>query len=142
MNDTPHSWFRYAAENLAVARLAFDRQYYNACLQNAQQSVEKFLKAVLLEKHIDFPKTHSIQTLLQLTLAAGCAIDLTDDESDLLDTIYLPSKYPMGSALPHFEPDQATSAQCVQSAERVRASTLAACPQFATDTSPFPPSNQ
>jgi hypothetical protein len=29
---------------------------------------------------------------------------LTEDEADLLDTVYLPSKYPLGSVLPAFEP--------------------------------------
>jgi HEPN domain-containing protein len=38
-----HNWFAYADENLAVARLALKSGYYNACLQNIQQAVEKFL---------------------------------------------------------------------------------------------------
>jgi len=48
MSDDSRTWFVYADENLAVARLALDGGYYNACLQNAQQAVEKYLKAVLL----------------------------------------------------------------------------------------------
>lgn len=32
-------------------------------------------------------------------------IDLTEDECDFLNSIYLPSKYPIGSALPDYDPE-------------------------------------
>jgi HEPN domain-containing protein len=38
MSDEYSHWFAYADENLAVARLALDGGYYNACLQNVQQA--------------------------------------------------------------------------------------------------------
>ncbi len=34
----------------------------------------------------------------------GIKIDLTEDECDFLNSIYLPSKYPIGSALPDYDP--------------------------------------
>jgi len=34
MSDDHTQWFIYADENLAVARLALDSGFYNACLQN------------------------------------------------------------------------------------------------------------
>ena len=40
-------------------------------------------------------------------LAYGVKVDLSDDECDFLDSIYLPSKYPVGSVLPYFNPDRA-----------------------------------
>jgi len=36
-----------------------------------------------------------------------------------MDSVYLPSKYPLGSALPRFEPDEAITRQCLDIAERV-----------------------
>lgn len=36
-----HQWLSYAEENLAMARLALEREYPNASLQNAQQAVGK-----------------------------------------------------------------------------------------------------
>lgn len=38
MSDDAKMWFVYADENLAVARLALDGGYFNACLQNIQQA--------------------------------------------------------------------------------------------------------
>jgi HEPN domain-containing protein len=41
MSVDAQAWFAYADENLAVAQLALKNCYFNACLQNAQQAVEK-----------------------------------------------------------------------------------------------------
>ena len=41
------------------------------------------------------------------------------DECDLLDSVYTPSRYPLGSALPDFDPDEALCRQCLRVAERV-----------------------
>jgi len=41
MKDESRSWVSYADENLDVAVLAFAHGHLNACLQNAQQAVEK-----------------------------------------------------------------------------------------------------
>jgi len=50
---------------------------------------------------------------------SGLPSAITAEECDLLDAIYLPSKYPLGSALPDFAPDEEICRQCVQIAERV-----------------------
>lgn len=113
-------WFIFADENLAVARLALESGYFNACLQNAQQAVEKYLKAILLSNRIGFQKTHSIETLNHQILSSGVETGLSEEDCDLLDTIYVPSKYPMGSVLPNFNPDCETGVLCVELAERVR----------------------
>jgi len=114
------NWFVYADENLAVARLALQSGYYNACLQNIQQAVEKFLKAALLARNATFEKTHSIEALNRQLVATGIETQLSAEECELLDTVYLPSKYPMGSALPAFHPDEAIGRQCVEIANKVR----------------------
>lgn len=46
-------------------------------------------------------------------------IDLTDEECDLLDAIYLPSKYPIGGVLPDFEPDFDLCKDCLKIAQYV-----------------------
>ena len=66
MKDDTRSWLAYAGENLAAAEILHDRRLYNPCLQNIQQSVEKSLKALLLEKTHCQRKTHSITELVCL----------------------------------------------------------------------------
>ena len=121
MSDEARTWLHYAEENLRSARLLLEHGLLNPCLQNAQQAVEKSLKAVLLARAIPLRRTHSIQDLANLLAANGLPSGVTAEECNLLDAIYLPSKYPLGSALPDFEPDEEVCRQCVQIAERVTA---------------------
>jgi len=92
---------------------------YNPCLQNIQQYVEKSLKALLFEKAHSQRKTHSIAGLLHLLAKHQVTIELTEEDCDLLDSIYLPSKYPLGGVLPDFDPDDSLYQQCLSLAKAV-----------------------
>jgi len=125
MKDETQRWLTYADENLASAKVLLDNGLYNPCLQNVQQAVEKMLKAVLIESHQRPKKTHSLNELVGILEGKGLKVSLTADEIDLLDSIYLPSKYPLGNVLADFEADQALCQQCVAIADRVRDSVAA-----------------
>ena len=118
MKDETRIWIKYADENLESARLLLDSSLFNACLQNIQQSVEKSLKALLVEFSTKFIKTHSISKLKMALAENDIIVDITEDECDLLDTIYLPSKYPLGGVIPDFEPDIDICNQCLAIAEK------------------------
>jgi HEPN domain-containing protein len=120
MKGEAKKWLEYADENRAAAELVLHHGLFNPCLQNVQQAVEKMLKALLLESGGEVKKTHSIGELVMLLSERGLSVPLDADECDLLDSIYLPSKYPLGSALPDFEPDRAVCDQCVGIASRLR----------------------
>ena len=47
---------------------------------HAQQAVEKCLKAVLYEKHVDFRRTHDLTELAALLQRAGCPAPYADAE--------------------------------------------------------------
>ena len=113
-------WLSFADENLEVARLSMRGGYYNACLQNIQQAVEKYLKAVLLGKNGCAKRTHSIEALVLELQGSGVEKLLAIDECELFDSLYIPSKYPVGTALPDFVPDEAICRQCLEIAERVK----------------------
>jgi HEPN domain-containing protein len=99
MRNETRRWLQYAEENFASARLLLQSSLFNPCLQNVQQAVEKALKAILIEKAIKLKKTHDILTIKYLLNEHGLDIDLSDDDCDFLNSIYLPSKYPVGSVL-------------------------------------------
>jgi len=120
MKDEFRQWLAYADENLQGARLLFESRLFNLVLQNIQQCVEKMLKSMLIKKGIKFPKTHGINELCALLKQHGMFVPLDDDECDLLDSIYLPSKYPFGSSLPDFEPNAAICTKCIDMAQRIR----------------------
>lgn len=121
MKDETRLWLSHAEENFEIARLALERGYLNACLQNAQQAVEKSLKALLVELKGEFPKTHSIRELVRVAAAENGLPEATAEECDLLDSIYLPSRYPVFGVLPEQFADWKVCIQCVRIAERVMA---------------------
>jgi len=94
--------------------------YYNACLQNVQQAVEKYLKAVLLFHRSEFPRTHNIEMLIRKLSDISIDVSIAEEDAELLDTIYIPSKYPLGNALPDFLPDSEICNRCLKVAEKVR----------------------
>lgn len=120
MKDETATWLSYADENLDVAVLALKHGHLNSCLQNAQQAVEKYLKAVIVERDFEFRRTHSIRELLGLLSNQGITLNISNDEMDLMDTIYLPSKYPIYSALPHALPEPEICKDAMKIAEKVR----------------------
>jgi len=112
-------WLRYAEENIRSAEVLCESGLYNPSLQNTQQAVEKCLKAVLIEKGAGLIKTHSIRELAGRLEELGVSHGLSDDDMDLLDSIYLPSKYPVMSVLPDFMPDATICMHCIRIAKNV-----------------------
>lgn len=113
MNAEWRLWIRYADENSQTAALCFENGLFNACLQNAQQAVEKALKALCIASSLPVKKTHSIRELVADLRRGGVKLDFAEEDIDLLDSIYLPSKYPLGSALPDFNPDSSLARRCL-----------------------------
>jgi HEPN domain-containing protein len=69
MNATIREWIDKAEADLATARrelVASDFPNYDAVCFHAQQCVEKYIKAFLVYKDIDFPRTHDIEHLVSL----------------------------------------------------------------------------
>jgi HEPN domain-containing protein len=96
-------WLKYAQENYSSANILLEQGLLNNSIQNFQQSIEKYLKACFIEAGIQLERTHSIQKLLSTLENNGITIELNESETELIDSIYLPSKYPIGSALAEFE---------------------------------------
>lgn len=112
------SWLAYAESNLSAARLLLEAGYFNPCLQEAQQATEKALKTIVMLATLPLKKTHSIRELKAILEEAGQDLDISIDDCLLIDSIYLPSKYPLGNALPDSAPDADVCANCIAIAEK------------------------
>ena len=119
MKDETTAWLSYADENFDVAELSLANDHLNACLHNAQQAVEKYLKALIIEHDLPFRKTHAIYVLWQELTEHGVQSELTEEDCDLFDAVYMPSRYPLFSVLPDAMPDRKTCEKCVHIARRV-----------------------
>ena len=69
-------WLRKADEDLGVAEYLISgmRPYYGAAGFHAQQASEKYLKAFLVDRQIEFPKTHDLDKLLDLLATAAAPL--------------------------------------------------------------------
>ncbi len=114
MSDEASVWLQYARENLQVAQMTLESGLLNPCLQNAQQAVEKALKAILAHRNMPLRRTHSIRELERDLRKDGLETDLSEEDCELLDSIYVSSQYPLDSVLPYSRPDLATSQRCVE----------------------------
>jgi HEPN domain-containing protein len=119
MKEETKRWISYSEENFEAAKILLDSGLYNTCLHNIQQAVEKALKSLFIEENIPFKKTHNILELKTILNKSKIEVELSEDECDFLDSIYLPTKYPVGSALPSFYPDEAICQDSVSLVEKV-----------------------
>lgn len=119
MKEETKIWLKYTDENLQSAKVLLASSLINPCLQNIQQAVEKSLKTLIIEFSMEFKRTHNIRELKRMLEAEGKHIELTEEECDFLDSVYLPSKYPLSSALPDFEPGTEICRQYISVVERV-----------------------
>lgn len=64
---SPEAWLRFAKSDLAIAKTARQEEILleELCF-HAQQACEKSIKAVLISKGIEPPKTHHIGALLEV----------------------------------------------------------------------------
>lgn len=81
VDELAAEWLRRARADMTVAALTDDERIApEIAAFHAQQAAEKALKAVLVRRQIDFPRTHSIGVLLALCEDAELpgVQDLTD----------------------------------------------------------------
>lgn len=120
MKKETRQWLDYAGQDAQSARILLQSHLYNPSLYHIQQAIEKCLKAIIVEHDLAFQRTHSIRGLVNIIIQNGMTVEIEEDDIDLIDSIYMPARYPLGSALPFFEPDLAICEQCLQIVEGAR----------------------
>ncbi len=114
MNNYVKEWLRQSDEELRTARYLLDGNFYRSACYHAEQAIEKFLKAHLIEKGWDLEKTHSIRRLLAIAENNYLRFDLDEDDVVFIDSIYR-GRYPGEAGLmPHGEPDRQDAERAVK----------------------------
>lgn len=112
----PFAWVARAEEDYHLARSALRRKQpllYGACF-HAQQCAEKYLKALLVFRGRDFPKTHDLVALSDLCEQVGIIVPIHPDDLDRL------SAYAVGIRYPGEEPPLEEAKIAMQIAGKVR----------------------
>ena len=79
MKDETNHWLKYADENLQSSKILCESHLYNPSLQNAQQSIEKNIKAYFVENGLKLQKTHNILSLNEILIQNNIVLNITDD---------------------------------------------------------------
>ncbi|MBI2891852.1 MAG: HEPN domain-containing protein [Nitrospirae bacterium] len=120
--DTPEGlareWVQVAEDDLRAAAFLLEKHVdcpTGAVCFHAQQSVEKYLKALLVHRAIDFPKTHDLDQITRL-VPGDVVVPLSAEERRRLTQYATSARYPGG-----WEPIPFHEAQgAVEVARRVR----------------------
>ncbi len=96
IHGTPDEWLSHAESDLRLARLATedDSIYLDQICFHTQQAAEKAIKAVLLFRNIEFPLTHDIEVLLELTENSGIILPTPVQNAGLLTPYAVETRYP------------------------------------------------
>lgn len=89
-------WVAKAEEDFDGARFAWRRKKRSAYLVcfHAQQCAAKYLKALLVSKQTDFPKTHDLRRLSEICEVAGFIVPVDVDALDRLSSYSVRVRYP------------------------------------------------
>lgn len=92
-NDS-REWLNRAKSSLAQAQVRVKGVYLEDLCFNAQQTVEKAFKALLIADNIEFPYTHDLSELLTVIEKTGIKIPETAKTAAILTEYAVESRYP------------------------------------------------
>jgi HEPN domain-containing protein len=95
IND-PRAWAASAEEDFILARTALQRKQplVSGTCFHAQQCAEKYMKALLISKSADFPKTHDLLMLNNLCSVAGIFLEIDPKHLNTLSDYAVRTRYP------------------------------------------------
>jgi HEPN domain-containing protein len=114
--DDPNVWVKEADDDLRAAKTLLRKDVFllRAVCFHAQQCGEKYFKALLLHKQVDFPKIHDLNVLNILCERAGI---LTGFDKDMLDTL---SEHAVRTRYPGLPPTEDDARESIAIAKTIR----------------------
>ena len=92
--EDPREWLNRARSNLALARMQGEDVYLEDLCFHTQQAVEKAVKALLIQRHIQFPYVHDITELLTVLEEAGQEVPQAIRQAERLTRFAVFTRYP------------------------------------------------
>ena len=96
MKPLTHEWSKKAEGDYTAAATLWQAEnpVYDAICFHAQQCLEKYLKAWLVEQEIDFPKTHDLEALAKQCLPSLPDLAALMDALRFLTSFAVEIRYP------------------------------------------------
>lgn len=106
--EDPREWLNRPRSNLALASAQGEGVYLEDLCFNAQQAVEKAIKALLIQRHVEFPYVHDIAELLTVLEQAGQKLSHLIRQAERLTRFAVFTRYP--GIAPPIGPEEYTEA--------------------------------
>lgn len=122
MKKSTKAWIDFAHKDLEAAKHLVDNEYVsNVVLFHSQQCIEKCLKALLEENNMPVPRIHSTIKLHSLIMEkAEIPLSIDEDALDLVDSVYIDTRYPSSlGLLPSGLPTRDDAQELLEIAEKV-----------------------
>ncbi len=119
MRKATDSGIKEAKDEFDSAIILYEHEKYRGACYHSQQSVEKGLKALILEKGKKPERSHDIIELLNEVTEQGWDVDLTVDDAVFLNSVYK-GRYPTEEGLlPHGEPLRVDAERAISAAGKL-----------------------
>ena len=119
MKDAVKEWIKQAVDERNMAAYLLQGRYFKGACYHAQQSIEKTIKALLLNKGWDLEKTHNLERLVSIAEFYKVPITLAEEDVIFIDAIYR-GRYPFEAGLlPGGEPSEQDAEKAVEIAKRI-----------------------
>lgn len=117
----PQQWLDRATEDLTVARLVLREDHLAHACFLSQQCIEKSLKAYLIAKINEYPRTHLLVDLLNQCAALESTFLQFLAECTTVDQYYIPTRYPDSTpgGRPFGMPSHAEATESITAAETI-----------------------
>ena len=121
MRKETEEWIIISREDLQAAEYLFEKALHRIACYHAQQTVEKLLKAILVEHEIDIPRIHNLLDLNNAAKRLDYNTPLSGEDAVFLNSIYR-SRYPLDTGLlPWGEPTEKDAAKALDIAKNMSA---------------------
>lgn len=125
MGDRPNSfnfneWLKIADEDFGFAKTNLEdlqTHYFAQICFHFQQAAEKYLKAYIVAKRLEFKKIHELPTLVQTCQQADPDFSQFQEECDFLTEFYFEPRYPVILPVSNITREMAEKAQ--EAAQRI-----------------------
>jgi HEPN domain-containing protein len=97
MPEATEDWIRFAENDFEAALILFNntnRSLYSNVCYNCQQSIEKFLKALLVKNNLEVERTHRLARLVDLLIPIYPQLHIHREALIILTNYATDSRYP------------------------------------------------
>src|SRR3989344_2220765 len=96
VNQVVKNWLDKASEDLAFAKASLQEglEFYPQICFYLHQSVEKYLKAYIIAKRLDFKRIHDLTELVQICMENDQKFNKFYETAKLLSPFYIGTRYP------------------------------------------------